>query len=672
MVSRAIAIAGIAVTCAAQTWTSYHGGPENIKYSTSSQITPANVSKLKIAWQFDSGDQFEGSELQCNPIVVDGVLYATTPKLRVIALDAGTGKLIWAHDPNAPGAKPFKRRNRGVMFWRGQILFGYENWIIRLDAKSGREVARIDLREGLGRDPRSFTIISTTPGVIFDDKLILGHLTSEDLPAAPGDIRAYDLKSGKIAWTFHTIPHPGEFGADTWPADAHKTFGGANNWSGMALDVKRGIVYVPTGSASYDFYGANRAGDNLFANCLLALDARTGKRIWHHQFVRHDVWDRDLPTAPSLVTVMRDGRAVDAVVQITKSGHVFVFDRENGKSLFPLETRQVPPSEVDGEKLSPVQVLPTKPAPFSRQMVTREMVPESMRSAFDKLRTGDQFTPPGFAGTFVFPGFDGGGEWGGATFDPETRLLYVNANEMPWVLRIVPRPANRAVAAASEIYAANCAGCHRADRKGTPPEFPALTNLRKPVDDVERVIRAGSGRMPGYQQLGEPAIRALAAFLLRGENSVVRANVPGAALKYTTDGYNKFLTPEGYPAITPPWGTLNAINLDTGEYAWKIPFGEFPALAAAGRADTGTENYGGSIVTKNGLLFIAATNHDRKIRAFDKATGKLLWEHALPASGNATPAMYEHNGRQYLVIGAGGGKSTVSPTGGSYVAFALP
>jgi quinoprotein glucose dehydrogenase len=663
----------------AQSWPAYHGGPENIKYSTSRQITPANVNQLKIAWQWDSGDAFEGSEMQCNPIVVDGVMYASTPRLRIAAIDAATGALRWSFDPNRPGAKPSKRRNRGVMYWRGQILFGFESWLIRLDAKTGKEIGRIDLREGLGRDPKHLSVINTTPGVILpgkaadgrDDLLIIGHLTGEDLPSSPGDIRAYRLSTGTIAWTFHTIPRDGEPGAETWPADAWKTLGGANNWSGMALDLKRAIVYVPTGSAAFDFYAANRLGDNLYANCLLALDARTGKRLWHFQFVRHDVWDRDLPTAPSLVTVRRNGKLVDAVAQITKSGHVFVFNRVTGESLFPLEERDVPPSDIDGEVLAKRQILPLKPAPFSRQMLTREMVPEAMRDAFDKIRSGDQFTPPSREGTVIFPGFDGGGEWGGAAFDPETRLLYVNANEMPWVLRLVPRPPNRAVATAEEVYQANCAGCHRADKKGTPPEFPSLTSLQRPADQVEEVIRKGSGRMPAYGQFGEPAVAALAGLLLRGENPMVRAQITGVGLKYSTDGYNKFLDPQGYPAVAPPWGTLSAIDLDTGEYRWKIPFGEFPELAAQGRPVTGTENYGGGIVTKTGLFFIAATNHDRKIRAFDKLTGKPLWEHALPAAGNATPAMYEVKGRQYLVIGAGGGKSK-GPTGGSYVAFALP
>jgi quinoprotein glucose dehydrogenase len=653
----------------AQQWPAYHGGPANIKYVARSAITPQNVAQLRVAWRFDSGDEFPGSEMQCNPIVVDGLLYATTPKLRVVALDAGSGALKWAFDPNPPNAAPRKRRNRGVVYWRGQILFGFEHWLIRLDARTGREVGRIDLREGLGRDPQTLSVTNTTPGVIFEDKIILGHLTSEDLPAAPGDIRAFDLKTGNIAWTFRTIPAAGDFGADTWPGDARTQLGGANNWAGMALDERRGIVFVPTGSAAFDFYGANRHGDNLFANSLLALDARTGRRLWHFQFVKHDVWDRDLPTAPSLVQVRRDGRLIDAVAQITKSGHVFVFDRETGESLFPLEERRVPPSDVEGEKLALTQWLPLKPAPFARQRLTEDMVAPEMREAFRKLRSGDPFTPPSLDGTVIFPGFDGGAEWGGASFDPETRMLYINSNEMAWVLRLVPRPPNRAVASAAELYAANCASCHKLDRQGSPPEFPALTNLTRPEAEIASIIEKGSGRMPGYAQLGDAAVKALAALLVRNENATVRANASGAGLKYFHDGYNKFLDANGYPAITPPWGTLSALDLDTGEYAWRIPLGEYPSLAGK---TTGSENYGGSIVTKSGLLFIAATSYDAKIRAFDKRTGKLLWRHDLPAPGNATPALYEHRGKQYLVIAAGGGKAKGVQSGGSYVAFALP
>lgn len=658
----------LALTLLAQSWSSYHGGPENTKYSTLDQISPENVAKLRVAWQYDSGDEFQGSEIQCNPIVVKGILYATTPKLRLVALDAGTGKPVWTYDPSVAGEAPRKRRNRGVTYWKGQILYGYDSWLIRVDAKTGKEIGRIDLREGLDRDPKTLSVANTTPGVIFQDMLILGHLTSEDLPAAPGDIRAFDLKTGKIVWKFHTIPRAGELGADTWPEGAWQTFGGANNWAGMALDEKRGIVFVPTGSAAFDFYGANRPGDNLFANTLLALDARTGKRLWHFQFVKHDVWDRDLPTAPTLVQVRRNGELIDAVAQITKSGHIFVFSRVTGESLFPLEEQTVPPSTVNGESLAKSQWLPLRPAPFARQRFAVEVVKPELRGQVSGLDFGDQFVPPGFRGTVIFPGFDGGGEWGGATFDPASHILYVNANEMAWILRIVERPATRGVATPKQIYASQCSGCHRPDRKGTPPEFPSLLNLKRPPEETAKLIREGAGRMPGFSQLGEDAVKAMSSWLAGGPDVAVRVRGDAGTLKYSTDGYNKFLDSNKLPGIVPPWGTLAAVNLDSGEFVWQRPLGEYPQLEDK---TTGSENYGGSIVTKNGLLFIAATIFDQKIRAFDKTNGKLLWEHSLPASGSATPALYQHKGKEYLVIAAGGGKSGAA-SGGSYVAFALP
>ena len=305
----------------------------------------------------------------------------------------------------------------------------------------------MDLREGLGRDPKLQSISATTPGVVYKDLLILGSIVSEDLPASPGDIRAFDVRTGRIRWTFHTIPRPGEYGYETWPKDAWTYIGGVNDWAGMSLDEKRGWVFAATGSASFDFYGANRLGDDLFANCVIALKADSGERVWHFQGVRHDLWDRDFPAAPTLVTVKRDGQPIDAVAQITKSGFVFVFDRETGRPLFPIEYRPVPASDVDGEVTAATQPLPLRPAPFARQMLTPDIVttrtPEAHQAVLEQLQTlrsGGQFTPPSLQGTVVFPGFDGGGEWGGPAFDPETGVLYVNSNEMAWILRLVPRP----------------------------------------------------------------------------------------------------------------------------------------------------------------------------------------------------------------------------------------
>jgi quinoprotein glucose dehydrogenase len=675
-------------------WPVYGGGSESIRYSNLDQINRDNVGQLRIVWIYETGDAFEGSEMQCNPIVVDGLLYASTPKLRIIALDAATGKLRWSFDPNDGVKITHSIRNRGVTYWSeghdARILFVSRQWLYALDARTGALIAgfgqkgRVDLREGLGRDPREISISATTPGIIYRDLLILGGIMSEDLPAPPGDIRAYDVRTGKIRWTFHTIPHPGEFGYETWPKDAWKTSGSANNWAGMSLDEKRGLVFAPTGSAAFDFYGANRIGDDLFANTLLALNAATGERVWHFQSVKHDLWDRDFPAPPNLVTVVRDGKLVDAVAQVTKSGYVFVFERETGKPLFPIEYRGVMRTEVDGEVTAATQPFPVKPPPFARQILTEDMLTRRTREAHDavlsvfrKVRSAGQFVPPSFEGTVVFPGFDGGAEWGGQAFDPATGLLYVNANEMAWILRLVDRPKSGSRTSGGEIYLAKCASCHQKDLRGSPPDFPSLVNIggRLSEEEVDTVVREGRGRMPGFAKWSESEMSALTHFLLTGEDKPVYARASESpwpfGLKYTMDGYNRFLDPDGYPAVEPPWGTLNAINLDTGEIAWKNPFGEIPELAVKGLRNTGSENYGGPVVTAGGLLFIGATDFDRKFHAYDKATGKLLWETTLAAGGNATPATYEVGGRQFVVIAAGGGKSRQG-SGGSYIAFALP
>jgi quinoprotein glucose dehydrogenase len=672
-------------------WRIYGGGHDQIRYSRLDQINRSNVHRMQLAWSYDSGDAFPGSELQCNPVIVDGMVYATSPKLRVIALDGATGKLQWSFNPFEGTEVKQKIRNRGVMFWEGsgekRIYVGASHYLYSLDAITGRPDAafgdsgRVDLREGLGRDPKSITITLSTPGVVYKDLLIVGSLVSEALPSAPGDVRAYDARTGKLRWSFHTIPHPGEFGYETWPRDAWKYIGGANSWCGMSLDEKRGLVFVPTGSAAFDFFGANRVGDNLFANCLIALKAETGERVWHFQAVKHDVWDRDFPSPPSLVTVRREGRSVDAVAQVTKSGHVYVFERETGKPLFPIEYRQVPPSDVDGEVLAREQPLPLQPPAYARQQLTESMLtrrtPEANRAALERfrsVRSGAQFTPPSREGTVIFPGFDGGGEWGGSAFDPETGLLYVNSNEMAWILRLVPVPKTKALSSGRDLYARHCASCHREDLTGTPPQFPSLVGIEKKLGEarVLEIIRDGSGRMPGFAHLQSSGVEAITRFVVARDVGGVPASVAPSPmdLEYTIDGYNKFLDPDGYPAVEPPWGTLNAINLDTGKIQWSIPFGEFPELAAKGMRNTGTENYGGAVVTAGGLLFIGATNYDRKFRAFDKRSGKLLWETTLPFAGNATPATYEVGGRQFVVIAAGGGKSK-APPGAMYMAFGV-
>ena len=663
----------------------YGGGPEQIRYSRLKQIDRSNVDRLQVAWTFDPGEGPGGTQSQ--PIVSNGVVYAVTAKHNVAALDAATGKQIWKFEPGIEGRGP----NRGLALWTSggerRIFAAARHWVYALDAGSGKPIpsfganGRIDLREGLGRDPAKQSIVLTTPGVVYKDLLIVGGRTNEGLPATPGDIRAYDVRTGRMRWAFHTIPRPGEFGYRTWPPLAWKVSGSANNWTGMAVDVKRGLVFAPTGSAADDFYGADREGENLFANTLLALDANTGKRKWHFQAVKHDIWDRDFPSPPSLVRVKRGRRWVDAVAQTTKSGHLYLFERANGKPLFPIEYREYPASDVPGEWTSKTQPLPTKPAPFSRQVVTEDTLtnrtPESRKWALEKLRTFHGGTPfvPFRAGqeTIIFPGFDGGAEWGGSAFDPETQLLYVNANEMVWTSSLARSEKPRS---ARQLYLRHCANCHSDNLAGSPPQMPSLLRMGPKWDlaAIARITREGAGRMPGFPNLSDTEVRAVSEYVLSGESRPVQPDEEAAVtLDYRFTGYHTFLDPEGYPAISPPWGTLNAIDLNTGEYAWKVPLGEYPELAAKGLKNTGSENYGGPVVTAGGLVFIAATNYDRKLRAFDKSTGKLLWETTLPFAANATPAVYETGGRQFIVVCAEGSKGRKDdPKGGMLIAFALP
>jgi quinoprotein glucose dehydrogenase len=661
-------------------WPLYGGDPDNTHYSTLSQITPANVRRLQLAWRYDTRDEFPGSEMQANPVVVDGVLYATSPRLRVFALDAATGKQRWSFDPTFGKPSTQRFRHRGVVVTGDRVLFTHRNWLWALDRRTGLPIAsfgdsgRVDMRRGLDRALETVTISASTPGVVFEGLLVIGSTVAESLPSSPGDIRAYDVKTGELRWIFHTIPHPGEPGYETWPRDAWKIAGGANAWSGVTVDSARAMVFAATGSASFDFYGSNRHGDNLYANTILALDARTGKRVWHYQGIRHDLWDLDFPARPSLVTVTRDGQQVPALAQITKTGHVWVLDRRTGAPLFPVEERRVPASTLDGELASPTQRLPVKPPPFARQTLTENTLTRRTKAAhayalkvFRQYEGKGLFTPPSEKGVIVYPGYDGGGEWGGAAFDPATRLLYVNSNEMAWLLKMQPR-------SDKSLYQANCASCHRGDLAGTPGQIPSLVGIgqRKTKDELASIIRQGQGRMPGFGgTLEGGAINDLATFLVTGHDVAETAGSNPNFLKYRNDGYNIFLDQEGYPAVAPPWGTLNAIDLDKGEIRWRIPFGEYPALVKQGVRDTGTDNYGGPVVTENGLLFIAATSYDNKLRAFDKSSGRLLWETVLPAAGAATPSLYMVDGRQYLVIACGGGKNG-APSGGSYVAYALP
>lgn len=666
-------------------WPGYGGGPDGIRYSSLSQINRSNVGRLQVAWTYDPDEGPGGTETQ--PLIAGGMLVAVTPRHNVVALDAATGKLVWKFESGVTG----RGANRGVACWtqggERRIFASVQHWLYALDGATGKPIpefgtnGRVDLREGLGRDPAKQSILLTTPGVVYKDLLIVGGRTSEGLPATPGDIRAYEVRTGRMRWSFHTIPRPGEFGYKTWPPLAWKVAGSANNWAGMSVDVERGLVFAPTGSSAMDFYGSNRVGDNLFANTLLALDANTGKRVWHFQAVRHDIWDRDFPAPPVLVRFKRGGKTVDAVAQTTKSGHVYVFERASGKPLFPIEYRKYPSSDVPGEVTSKTQPLPTKPAPFARQSVTEEMLtnrtPEAHRWAVEKFRTfhnGGLFVPfREGQETVLFPGFDGGAEWGGPAFDPESGLLYVNANEMVWTSSLAK---NNIARTGRQLYLQHCANCHGDTLAGAPPQLPSLRKLgpKWDVAAISKITREGAGRMPGFPILSPADVKAVSEYVRSGESKPIEPDEAAVTqLDYRFTGYHKFLDPDGYPAVAPPWGTLNALDLSTGEYAWKIPFGEYPELVEKGLKDTGSENYGGPVVTAGGLLFIAATNYDRKLRAFDKTSGKLLWETTLPFSANATPAIYSVGGRQFVVICAEGSKSRpADPKGSRLIAFALP
>jgi quinoprotein glucose dehydrogenase len=618
------------------------------------------------------------------------VLYATSPKLRVFALDAASGAPKWSFDPTPDVKTPRRSRIRGLMYWeRGherRLYFAARHWLYALDARTGRPLpgfgrdGRIDLREGFaGRDPRSLTVGLNTPGVFFGDLMIVGSIVPEGLPSAPGDIRAFDVHTGRQRWAFHTIPHPGEPGHETWPKDAWRYSGGANAWSGVSLDERRGLVYAATGSAAYDFYGGNRHGDNLYANTVLCLRAATGERVWHFQAVKHDVWDRDFPSPPALVTLTKDGRRIDVVAQTAKNGRLYVLDRDTGAPVFPMEEVLAPPSDVPGERTASRQLLPTLPPPYTRQRFTEDLIttrtPEAakaVRARWEGLRKGGEFDPPSEQGTILFPGMDGGAEWGGTAYDPGSGLLYVNANEMAWVVKLAERRMpDGAPVSGKALYERHCASCHRADLRGIPPEFPSLVGIgaRRSFDEVADVVHDGAGRMPGSPQLHGSVRRAIVEYVVSGRSETVRADAPSPFdVPYTLEGYVRFTDPDGFPAVTPPWGTLTAIDMNRAAIAWQVPLGEVPG---SGLENTGSENYGGPVVTAGGLVFIGATNYDRKFRAFCAATGKRLWETTLPAAGNATPAVYAVGGKQYVAIAAGGGKWG-APSGGSYVAFTLP
>jgi quinoprotein glucose dehydrogenase len=675
-------------------WREYLGGPDRNHYSILDQINTTNASSLKVAWEYHTKDS---GQIQCNPIIVNGVLYAMTATVQPFALDAATGRELWRVRDTS--GTTWYGTSRGVSYWEDgddkRVLYTKESWLYAVNALDGKPImtfgdsGRVSLKEGLGSTAEEKFVISNTPGTVYKDLIIMPIRLSEGSDAAPGNVQAFNVRTGELVWAFKTIPHPGEVGYDTWPTEAYKNtdVGGANNWAGMAIDRERGIVYVPTGSAAFDFYGGPRPGQNLFANSLLALDANTGERKWHFQFVHHDILDRDLPAPPNLITVTRDGKKIDAVAQVTKHGFVYVFNRETGEPLFPINEVKVPASDIPGEQAWPSQPLPEKPAPFARQTLTEnDLNPYSenkneLLETFRKSRSEGPFTPLSRQGSVVLPGLDGGAEWGGAAVDPDG-IMYVNSNEMAWLIALNEAKDESATYAnvGERLYVSKCSQCHGTERKGNIASgFPSLVNLK---DKYERkhvlgIITGGKGMMPAFKTLTEEEQKNLLAFLYgdkietkkQEDKQEVQAQ-KREPNQFKISGYTKFLDKDGYPAISPPWGTLNAIDLNTGEYKWKKVFGEYPALMKKGIPQTGAESYGGPVVTAGGVIFIAGTK-DEKFRVYDKGTGDLIWETKLPAAAFATPSTYSANGKQYVVVACGGTKMG-APKGESYIAFTLP
>ncbi|MEZ0539377.1 outer membrane protein assembly factor BamB family protein [Fibrella arboris] len=671
-----------------QNWPEYNGDGARSHYSGLAQITPANIHRLTVAWRYASGGADtvgNRTQIQCNPIIINGVMYGVSANTQAFAIEAATGREIWKTDiPDTDGTT-----SRGVTYWTdgadSRIFFGAGNGLYALEAKTGNLIrsfgqgGRVDLKVGIERPGADKYVRANTPGTVYKKLIIVGARVSEGETALLGDVRAYDVHTGRVVWTFHTIPEAGEAGYSTWaPAHPRQRVGGANAWAGMAIDRARGIVYVPTGSAAYDFYGGNRKGDNLFANCLIALDAATGKRRWHFQFVHHDIWDRDPPAPPNLLTVWQGGKRIDAVAQVTKQGHVFVFDRVTGKPLFPIVEKAFPGDGVEGEQASPTQPIPLKPAPFTRQTLTEKDINpwaanrSEIVAMLRKVRTGSPYIPLTSETTIFFPGTDGGAQWGGAATDPDG-IIYIPAKQNPCYSTLVLRrqPATQS-ASREQLYAANCAACHGADRRGNQDgSYPSLLDVDKrlPAATIQQVILKGRGMMPSFSHLPEANRKAIVDFLLNKATARPTLQTAKQAVPYQHTGYNRWYDSNGYPVSAPPWGTLTAIDLNTGQQHWQVPLGEYPELTAKGIPPTGTDNYGGPLVTGSGLLFIAASK-DAQLRAINKKTGAILWQTALPAAAYATPATYSVTGKQFIVLACGGGKLQ-SKSGDQYVAYAL-
>ncbi|MES1258089.1 MAG: PQQ-binding-like beta-propeller repeat protein [Acidobacteriota bacterium] len=675
------------------TWSDYGGAPDSAQYSGLTQINRTNVKKLKPVWSYPTAD---GNKYFFNPLIAGGLMYVMAKNNSIVALDAATGKEVWVH---ATGPRNGTITNRGLNYWESadhkdrRLLFAVDNFLQAIDARTGKLIVsfgtngRTDLREGLGRDPKTLALVqSTTPGKIFENLLILGSATNQEYDSAPGDIRAYDVRTGRFAWAFHTVPHPGEFGYETWPKDAWKTVGGANAWGELTVDEKRAIVFVPTGSPKYNFYGADRLGANLYGDCLIALNARTGKRLWHFQMVHHDIWDYDNATAPKLLTVRHKGKTVDVVAQAGKQGFVWVFNRDTGEPLWPIEERPVPASDMPGEKAWPTQPFPTAPPPFARQKFTADDLspfiedPEErarFRDAILSARNEGLFTPPGLRNTIQMPGNNGGANWSNAAADGDKGLLYVVSKDFPAMLKLEPDGTKAAALAGSPeeqgqfIFNQNCATCHGGDRK----DLPGARLTRAEIRDV---IRFGKGDMPSFKQLSDPEVNQIAGYLLNPVRAPARTAVPD---RYKSS-FGFMITSSGLSAVKPPWTSLTAYDLNQGTIKWKIPLGEVPELAEKGFKDTGAHfPKVGPVATAGGLIF--AGTRDRKVRALDSETGQVLWEAEVNAALEGMPAVYEIGGREYLVVCAAaqptththatpGHPASGAKIDGAYVAFALP
>ncbi|MEX0660593.1 MAG: pyrroloquinoline quinone-dependent dehydrogenase [Balneolaceae bacterium] len=680
-------------------WKVAGGDKANTKYSSVDQINKSNVQTLEVAWEYRTGDNTESSTIQANPIVVNGVMYISSPSLKIIALDAKTGEEKWVFDTEGP-----EHQNRGVTYWEGEnegrILFTRGSYLYALNAETGKQIGsfgengRVDLRKDLDREPwEELSVSSTSPGILYEDLLIMGSRVPEGPQQfAPGHIRAYNVVTGDIEWIFHTIPHPGEEGYETWSENAWQISGGANSWGGMSVDDERGIVFVPTGAPSYHFYGGDRLGENRFSTSIIALDALNGELIWDFQTVRHDIWDYDIPTSPNLVTVFHKGDYIDAVAQVTKTGMVYVLNRETGESLFPIEEMTVPQSSLIGEEVWPTQPMPVKPEPFSRQGVTEDnltdLSPEKnawAKEEFKKFSSKGLYDPPDTGeGTIFMPGLHGGAWWGGASVDPSNGMLYINANNIPYVISMVETEGLQANMSSygEYVYTATCAACHGIDRKGVLPA-PSLLDIKDRLTEAEvtTIVQEGKGGMPAVSSVVKEDLTALMAYLFEKEREVMESGGEGKLMSpYIHQNYYQFRDDEEYPAIKPPWGTLNAIDLNKGEIVWQVPLGEYKELTERGIPPTGTQNLGGPITTAGGLIFIAATR-DRMFRAFDKDTGEILWETELETGAFATPSTYEIEGKQYIALGVGGNCKYCSeghsgklstPTSDLFVVFALP